>query len=109
MPSFRHFQDRFLTTSKEKRGKETGLSFARSVFDVLRAVRFTQFESVSESNDTMRLRTNRTIRVFEITIAIEALIARSSALSSLDVLWEVGVCEFPSRVALNLVVYNVNV
>ena len=32
LPSFRHFQDQFLTTNKEKWGKKTGLCFARFVF-----------------------------------------------------------------------------
>ena len=32
LPLFRHFQDQFLTTNKEKWGKKTGLCFARLVF-----------------------------------------------------------------------------
>ena len=32
LPLFRHFQDQFLTTNKEKWGKKTGLCFARFVF-----------------------------------------------------------------------------
>ena len=39
LPSFRHFQDQFLTTSKEKWGKNNGPVFRNvCVFDVSRAV-----------------------------------------------------------------------
>ena len=63
LPSFRHFQDQFLTTNnlKEKWGKKTGPVFRNvCVFDVSRAVGIARFESVSESqraasHDTMPL------------------------------------------------------
>ena len=50
LPSFTHFQDQFLTTNKEKRGKKIGPVFRKlCVFDVSRAVGIARFESVSES------------------------------------------------------------
>ena len=50
MSSFRHFQDQFLTTNKDKWGKKNGPVFRKvSVFDVSRAVGIARFESVSES------------------------------------------------------------
>ena len=42
MPSFAHFQDRFLTTNREKWGNKTGLCFARFLF--------LTFESVAPAN-----------------------------------------------------------
>ena len=36
LPSFRHFQDRFLTANKEKWGKDTALCFTRFVFLMFR-------------------------------------------------------------------------
>ena len=49
LPSFRHFQDRFLTTNKEKWGKKNVPVFRKvCVFDVSRAVGIARFESVSE-------------------------------------------------------------
>ena len=51
LPSFRHFQDRFLTTNKEKWGKKNGPVFRKvCVFDVSRAVGIARFESVSEAH-----------------------------------------------------------
>ena len=51
LPSFRHFQDRLPTTNRET-------CFAGFVFHVSWAVGITRFESVSESHDTMPLKTN---------------------------------------------------
>ena len=49
LPSFRHFQDQFLTTNKEEWGKKSRPVFRRvCVFDVSRAVGIARFESVSE-------------------------------------------------------------
>ena len=50
LPSFRYFQDRFLTTNKEKWGRKNGpVVSQRLCFDVSRAVGIARFESVSES------------------------------------------------------------
>ena len=57
LASFRHFQDRLLTTDKEKWGKKNGPVFGKvCVFDVPRAVGIARFESVSDSQP------NRTIQ-----------------------------------------------
>ena len=46
LPSFRHFQDQFLTANKEKWGKKNGPVFRRvCVFDASQAVGIARFES----------------------------------------------------------------
>ena len=49
LPSFWHFQDRCLTTNRERRGKKRPLLRRVCVFDVSRAVGIARFESVSKS------------------------------------------------------------
>ena len=59
LPLFRHFQDRFLTTNREKWGKKTGLCFARCVFLTFRGPLASHdpnlYPNRNRSRDTMPL------------------------------------------------------
>ena len=55
LSSLRHFEDQFLSTVRERWGKKGPFFHRVCVFDVSRAVRIAQFESVSETHDTMPL------------------------------------------------------